>query len=64
MGTTSYRVRSSARSTEPAETHEMACSLDLPPNTTATRMRSLTPSPYGPARARPGSAETLCAADR
>ena len=37
IGTTSYLLRSMACSTLPAVTHEMACSLDRPPNTTATR---------------------------
>ncbi len=37
IGTTSYFVRSMACSTLPAVTQEMACSLDRPPNTTATR---------------------------
>ena len=41
-GTTSNRSRSRWRSTLPAETHEMACSLLRPPNTTATRMRPVT----------------------
>src|SRR6185312_6156576 len=38
-GTTSNRSRSRWRSTLPAETQEMACSLLRPPNTTATRTR-------------------------
>ena len=38
-GTTSNRSRSRWRSTLPAETQEMACSLLRPPNTTATRVR-------------------------
>ena len=37
--TTSNRSRSRWRSTLPAETQEMACSLLRPPNTTATRVR-------------------------
>ena len=37
IGTTSYADRSMACSTLPAVTHEMACSLDRPPKTTATR---------------------------
>src|SRR6476619_1482026 len=36
-GTTSYFSRSMACSTLPAVTHEMPCSEDRPPNTTATR---------------------------
>src|SRR6266487_4392995 len=38
-GTTSYRSRSSAASTLPADTQEMACSGLRPPKTTATRIR-------------------------
>src|SRR4051812_25340639 len=38
--TTSYRDRSSAAITLPAETHEIACSVLRPPNTTATRTLS------------------------
>ena len=37
IGTTSYASRSIAASTLPAVTHEIACSLDRPPKTTATR---------------------------
>src|SRR6478736_5706699 len=37
IGTTSYSLGSMAASTLPAVTHEIACSLDLPPKTTATR---------------------------
>ena len=37
IGTTSYLSRSMACSTLAAVTQEMACSLDRPPNTTATR---------------------------
>ncbi len=36
-GTTSYASRSMACSTLPAVTHEIACSLERPPKTTATR---------------------------
>ena len=36
-GTTSYRSRSIALSTLPAVTQEIACSLERPPKTTATR---------------------------
>ena len=36
-GTTSYASRSMACSTLPAVTQEMACSLERPPKTTATR---------------------------
>ncbi len=38
-GTTSYRSGSIAFRTLPAVTHEMACSLERPPKTTATRGR-------------------------
>ncbi len=37
IGTTSYTSRSIAWSTLPAVTHEIACSLERPPKTTATR---------------------------
>jgi hypothetical protein len=36
-GTTSYFSGSSAAITLPAEMHEMECSLERPPKTTATR---------------------------
>ena len=36
-GTTSYLLRSMACSTLPAVTHEIPCSLERPPKTTATR---------------------------
>ena len=39
-GTTSKRSGSRLRRMLPADTHEMACSLLRPPNTTATRMRA------------------------
>ena len=39
MATTSYRSRSIAANTLPAVRQEMACSLLVPPNTTATRGR-------------------------
>ena len=58
-GTTSYFSRSIAASTLPAVTHEMACSLERPPKTTATRGLRLgslevvsTRSAYGPVRRR------------
>src|SRR3546814_8540339 len=37
IGTTSYCSRSIAFRTLPAEMHEIECSLETPPNTTATR---------------------------
>ena len=55
-GTTSYASRSIARSTLPAVTQEMACSLERPPKTTATRgLRGsfIVHDPSGPAARRP-----------